>query len=284
MSDTSLVCPYCGRVLEWVPQQWLGRASFACQRCGEFPDLGTQPVVERSLPKRVPASAVTTVAYHEGRPRVLLVDDSAEYRDLYAMMLEATATVTTASRGEDALIIARLQPLDAIVLDVMMPGMDGWRTCESLKASPLTSGIPVILLTSLDGRDVPARAERVGAASVLIKPCSAERLSNAIASAVQRRFGGARRWPRKAVKAVVAARVGNAAASIVNLSYGGLCMRVEGPPPAGAAPIRLLVPEANLSMHADAVWTTAGAGELWVCGAELLHASDTWRILVDTVS
>jgi len=123
------------------------------------------------------------------RPQVLLVDDSAEYRDLYAVALEETATVLTASRGEDALAIATEQPLDAIVLDVMMPGMDGWQTCERLKANPTTSTIPVIMLTSLDGLDVPETAQRVGAAYVLIKPCSVERLAYAIRLAV---FGLAR--------------------------------------------------------------------------------------------
>jgi len=123
------------------------------------------------------------------RPQVLLVDDSAEYRDLYSVALEETATVLTASRGEDALAIATEQPLDAIVLDVMMPGMDGWQTCERLKANPTTSTIPVIMLTSLDGLDVPETAQRVGAAYVLIKPCSVERLAYAIRLAV---FGLAR--------------------------------------------------------------------------------------------
>jgi CheY-like chemotaxis protein len=121
---------------------------------------------------------------HDGRPRVLLVDDSAEYRDLYALMLEQTATVITASRGQDALTIASAEAVDAIVLDVMMPGMDGWQTCEQLKSNPQTSAIPVIMLTSLDGLDVPETAARVGAASVLIKPCPVERLAFAIKAAL----------------------------------------------------------------------------------------------------
>jgi DNA-binding response OmpR family regulator len=115
---------------------------------------------------------------------VLLVDDSPEYRDLYALMLEQTATVITASRGEDALTIASAQPVDAIVLDVIMPGLDGWQTCELLKSSPQTRTIPVIMLTSLDGVDVPETAARLGAASVLIKPCTVERLAIAIKAAL----------------------------------------------------------------------------------------------------
>jgi CheY-like chemotaxis protein len=120
----------------------------------------------------------------EERPRVLLVDDSPEYRELYATLLADRATVITAARGEEALAIAGSEPLDAIVLDVMMPGLDGWQTCERLKSAPSTREIPVIMLTSFDGIDVPATATRVGAASVVIKPCSVERLALAIEAAI----------------------------------------------------------------------------------------------------
>jgi CheY-like chemotaxis protein len=184
-SERAHACPYCGRLLQWVPQRWFGRGTFECEHCGEFPDLA-EPT-QRAMP---PAAAATgeprqrPPRRHDGRPRVLLVDDSAEYRDLYALMLEQTATVITASRGQDALTIASSEAVDAIVLDVMMPGMDGWQTCEQLKSNPQTRAIPVIMLTSLDGLDVPETAARVGAASVLIKPCPVERLAFAIKAAL----------------------------------------------------------------------------------------------------
>jgi two-component system cell cycle response regulator len=120
-----------------------------------------------------------------------LVDDSAEQRDLYALMLEPTATVITASRGEDALAIAGAEPLNAIVLDVLMPGMDGWEVCRRLKASPVTRQIPVIMLTALDGVDVTATAHRAGAVTVLMKPCPVERLALAIEDALQRQADNA---------------------------------------------------------------------------------------------
>ena len=175
-------CPYCGRPLHWVSQRWFGRGTYECDACGDFPDLTPRERAhDTAAVGRPPARPRPP---HDLRPHVLLVDDSAEYRDLYAVLLEQTATVITASRGEDALIIATTQSLDAIVLDVMMPGLDGWQTCERLKANPLTSAIPVIMLTSLDGLDVPSTADRVGAACVLIKPCSVERLALAIRTAV----------------------------------------------------------------------------------------------------
>ena len=281
MSETPLACPYCGRALDWVPQRWFGRGSFTCGRCGEFPDLAAAPGSGRAPAQHTGYAAASAVPHHDGRPRVLLVDDSAEYRDLYALMLEHTATVITASRGDDAIAMACTQVLDAIVLDVMMPGMDGWQTCERLKASPLTTGIPVILLTALDGLDVPARAEQVGAVAVLIKPCSPERLALAIGAAVQRKFGRSRRWTRKTVTAPLPAYVNDLAAAVVNLSYGGLCVRVDGPSPPVPAPLTLTLPAADLSVQIDAVWTTHGGDAMWLCGADIAQASDAWRALVD---
>ena len=93
---------------------------------------------------------------------MLLVDDSDEQRTFYAAVLQPTAVVMTAARGEDALALACADPPDVIILDVMMPGMNGWETCERLKAEPITANIPIIMLTSLDGVDVPAARARRG--------------------------------------------------------------------------------------------------------------------------
>ena len=141
------------------------------------------PSLERAAIPAAP-SGVAPARRRDGRPRVLLVDDSVEYRDLYALMLEQMATVITASSGEEALALAAAEPFDAIVLDVLMPGLDGWETCALLKSTPATATVPVIMLTSLDGLDVPATASRVGAVSVLIKPCAVDRLAVAIREAM----------------------------------------------------------------------------------------------------
>jgi CheY-like chemotaxis protein len=183
-SDDRHICPYCGRPLHWVAQRWFGRGTYECESCGDFPDLTAGDRGREQGNAAVGQPNPARRRRRDDRPHVLLVDDSAEYRDLYAVMLEQTATVITASRGEDALTIAVTQPIDAIVLDVMMPGMDGWQTCERLKTNPLTRAIPVIMLTSLDGLDVPETAARVGAAFVLIKPCAVERLALAIKAAL----------------------------------------------------------------------------------------------------
>lgn len=116
---------------------------------------------------------------------VLVADDDRAVREALERALQLHGyEVALASDGDTVLSAVEARTPDAVVLDVMMPGLDGWQTCERLKANPLTKAIPVIMLTSLDGRDVPEMAARVGAAYVLIKPCSVQRLALAIKSAV----------------------------------------------------------------------------------------------------
>jgi CheY-like chemotaxis protein len=114
------------------------------------------------------------------RPTVLLVDDCVPQRDLYELMLESDFRVMTASRGLEALAIVSSQHPDVVVLDVMMPGMDGWETCTHLKDDPTTAETPVVLLTSVDDCDLSTRAVAAGATAVLTKPCPADRLTQTI--------------------------------------------------------------------------------------------------------
>ncbi|MGE5243056.1 MAG: two-component system response regulator [Betaproteobacteria bacterium] len=156
-----------------------------CDRCGEFPDFHHRRDLDRTAvepPPPTPSLPETA----GGRPRVLLIDDSAEHRDLYALMLEQTVTVITASGGEDGLSIATASPPDAVIVDVVMPRISGWEVCRRLGANPATASVPVIILTASDTADVPARALEAGAAAVLTKPCPPERLVLTIGAAIRR--------------------------------------------------------------------------------------------------
>jgi CheY-like chemotaxis protein len=83
-------------------------------------------------------------------------------------------TVQTASGGEEGLRLARLLLPVAIILDVMMPGMDGWTVLSTLKADASLSNIPVILLTMMDDK---TRGYALGAANYLTKPTDRARLA-----------------------------------------------------------------------------------------------------------
>jgi putative two-component system response regulator len=103
--------------------------------------------------------------------RVLVVDDSADNLILMAGMLEGTYKVKVAKSGERALVLAAAQPHpDIILLDVMMPHMDGYEVCERLKSNPETAAIPVIFLTARTAPEDETHAFRCGAVDFITKP------------------------------------------------------------------------------------------------------------------
>jgi CheY-like chemotaxis protein len=108
----------------------------------------------------------------EARPVVLVVDDSRAQRMLVTPVLRAEGwEVLEAEDGEDALERVRSHGLvDLVVTDVEMPRLDGFGLCHVLKRQPSTSGVPVIMVTSLDSHDAIARGFAVGANDYLTKP------------------------------------------------------------------------------------------------------------------
>jgi GAF domain-containing protein/DNA-binding response OmpR family regulator len=105
---------------------------------------------------------------------VLVIDDEATVRDLVTRFLAREGLrVITASDGEEGLRRARELKPDAITLDVMMPGLDGWAVLAALKADPDLADIPVVMLTIVDDRNL---GYALGAAEYLTKPIDRERL------------------------------------------------------------------------------------------------------------
>jgi len=103
--------------------------------------------------------------------RILVVDDAeANVRLLEAKLSAEYYDVLTASDGPSALMVAADQVPDIILLDVMIPGMDGLEVCRRLKADPATRHIPVILVTALDGRRDRLSGLEAGADDFLTKP------------------------------------------------------------------------------------------------------------------
>jgi two-component system cell cycle response regulator len=103
--------------------------------------------------------------------RILIIDDVAANRRLLEAKLACEYyEVLSASRGEEGLILARTEQPDVILLDVIMPGLDGFETCRRLKADTRTRHIPVVLLTALDQREDRIRGLEAGAEDFLSKP------------------------------------------------------------------------------------------------------------------
>ncbi|MCZ7864544.1 PleD family two-component system response regulator [Agrobacterium salinitolerans] len=103
--------------------------------------------------------------------RVLVVDDiPANVKLLEARLLAEYFDVVTAEDGFKALAICDKEQVDIILLDIMMPGMDGFEVCERLKANPNTAHIPVVMVTALDQPSDRVRGLKAGADDFLTKP------------------------------------------------------------------------------------------------------------------
>lgn len=102
--------------------------------------------------------------------RVLVVDDiPANVKLLEARLLAEYFDVVTAEDGFKALAICDEEQVDIILLDIMMPGMDGFEVCERLKANPKTAHIPVVMVTALDQPSDRVRGLKAGADDFLTK-------------------------------------------------------------------------------------------------------------------
>jgi two-component system OmpR family response regulator len=113
--------------------------------------------------------------------RVLVVEDEPKLAALVARALREEGHPTdVAGRGEEALWMARSAPYEAIVLDVMLPDLDGFEICRRLRSQPPTANIPIIMLTALDQEEMRGRARQCGATEYLTKPFDPDRLMDAI--------------------------------------------------------------------------------------------------------
>ncbi|WP_374671040.1 two-component system response regulator [Acidovorax temperans] len=106
------------------------------------------------------------------RPRLLLVDDEPTNLQVLRHVLQADYRLLFATDGARALQVAREQQPQLILLDIMMPGMDGYAVCRALKADPATAGIPVIFVTALNDSQDETAGFDVGAVDYITKPVS----------------------------------------------------------------------------------------------------------------
>jgi CheY-like chemotaxis protein len=108
----------------------------------------------------------------EGTKCVLVIDDERDIRELTKVSLESTGPweVLLAGSGEDGISMATEHQPDVILLDAMMPGLDGLATLQRLQASSETSGIPVLMFTAKASKSDRLEYTRFGARAVVTKP------------------------------------------------------------------------------------------------------------------
>jgi DNA-binding response OmpR family regulator len=119
------------------------------------------------------------------RPLVLVADDDEDILELVRLRLARCYDMLVARDGTEALALARLHRPDAAVLDVTMPGLDGYTVARELSRDPMTDSIPVILLTARAHAGDVSEGLAAGAQDYVTKPFSPELLQARVASVLK---------------------------------------------------------------------------------------------------
>jgi DNA-binding response OmpR family regulator len=115
------------------------------------------------------------------KPRVLVVDDESDFIQLLKYNLENQGfDILTASDGVQALNAARRELPDVVLIDLMLPDIDGFSVCEILRSQPSTSKVPIIVVSALDGEYVRSRGIQAGVACCFKKPVDMKVLGESI--------------------------------------------------------------------------------------------------------
>ena len=114
------------------------------------------------------------------KKKILIADDEPNIRLLVSGMLSKDYIVLKASDGEEAISIARSEKPDLILMDIMMPNVDGYTACHAIKTDPATKATPVVMLTGV-GHELNRRlSQRIGAVSYVSKPFNVQDLLDTV--------------------------------------------------------------------------------------------------------
>ena len=120
------------------------------------------------------------------KPRILIIDDTPENLFLLGAALAAEFELQIATSGAMGIALASASPPDLILLDVMMPEIDGFETCRCLKADPLLKHVPVVFVTALGEMDSEVRGLACGAADYIVKPVNVDIARQRIGNLLER--------------------------------------------------------------------------------------------------
>jgi PleD family two-component response regulator len=104
------------------------------------------------------------------KPKILIVDDEPFNVELLEGYLSKDFDILKAYNGTEALLIVGTNPPDLIILDIMMPGMNGYEVCGRIKGDEKTTSLPIIIVTALNEREARIKAIEAGADDFLNKP------------------------------------------------------------------------------------------------------------------
>jgi type IV pilus assembly protein PilB len=178
------ICPYCRHTLKKM-----------CEACGQELDANWQicPYCrhDQQIPAAKPAAARALSAPVK-HPRILVVDDDALIRRAVSTaltQLEVQPQIRTASNGHEALASVEQEIPDLVVLDVMMPGMDGFEVCERLRQNLRTAFVPILMLTRNSDEAHRTKGFVVGTDDFMAKPFSVPELTARVTRLLRRTYG-----------------------------------------------------------------------------------------------
>ncbi len=103
-------------------------------------------------------------------PTILIVDDTKTNVDVLVQALKSEYKLGVALNGKDAIRFVNTHAPDLILLDIIMPGMDGFEVCKTLKAAPATRNIPIIFITAMDNQAHRTKCVECGGVDYITKP------------------------------------------------------------------------------------------------------------------
>lgn len=125
------------------------------------------------------------------RKKVLVVEDDTDVRSFASRVLELEGyRVLQAEDGDEGLKLARKIQIDLVLLDLRLPGLDGWSVLEQLKSEPKLASVPVVVFTATAAVSQQTRALAVGADDYLVKPLSAGSLTKTVGRVLRKRRRG----------------------------------------------------------------------------------------------
>ncbi len=131
---------------------------------------------------------------------VLVVEDNRSTRDIVIHNLSAAGyRALEAADGEQAVQVAAREPVDLVLLDVMMPKLDGFEVCRLLRRAQATANIPIIIVTARNEREDVVKAVEAGATDYIVKPFTKETLL----SKVRRHLGDAAGTKKSTKRAII---------------------------------------------------------------------------------
>jgi len=199
LTANGTMCPQCGAALH-ANCGSCGARLRICPHCGtSVPEARTAANGVPAVPvPAAPAPPVTAASPPPKGFRVLVVDDQEDQREMIAFTLENThlpLSMTTAANGQEALDLAQADPPDLILLDIMMPDIDGFEVCTRLRADVRTASIPIIMLTALADDIRCEQGLRAGTDDHIRKPFGAADLLARVKRILERTYGASFRPP-----------------------------------------------------------------------------------------